>query len=331
MLTDSRPLGPATSPATDQNAALGQNAPTAAAAVPTHGQPALHREGRETLMSLAIGALLSAPFVVGGVYGSVNVWQRQQQARAAFINRGLAYEHLVEAPALPVLDLAQTTHGRDLFVTTCAWCHGEDAKGKPGMGMDLVQSDFVAGKSDTQLVTFLSEGRPEAKPMAMPPKGGQPDLTDADLSAIATYVRGLQDPRRMPALPAMVVNNEPNAEQLAAATAAAGGDAELAGYIASGNKLFHQSCVACHGKGGVGIAGNGKALAKSEFIASLNDDALLEFIQKGRSPTDPKNSTGIQMPPKGGNPALSEDDLLDIIAYLRTLQAPGKPVATTKP
>jgi hypothetical protein len=26
------------------------------------------------------------------------------------------------------------------------------------------------------------------------------------------------------------------------------------------------------------------------------------------------------MPAKGGNPALSEDDLLDIIAYLRTLQ-----------
>lgn len=288
-------------------------------------------EGRETLKSLAIGLILSAPFIAGGVYGSVNVHQRQQQTRAAFVARGFAYERLVGAPALPVLDLALATHGRDLFVTTCAWCHGEDAKGKPGMGMDLVQSDFVAGKSDPQLVDFLSEGRPDAKPMAMPPKGGQPDLKDSDLAAIATYVRGLQDPRRMPVLPAMVINKAPSAEQLAAATAAAGGDAELAGYIASGNKLFHQSCVACHGKEGVGIAGNGKALAKNEFVTSLNDDALLEFIQKGRSPSDPKNTTGIQMPPKGGNPALSEDDLLDIIAYLRTLQAPAKPVAVTKP
>ncbi|QQS09523.1 MAG: cytochrome c [Phycisphaerales bacterium] len=87
------------------------------------------------------------------------------------------------------------------------------------------------------------------------------------------------------------------------------------------------SCIACHGKGGVGIAGNGKALANNEFIRSLDDDSLLAFIKQGRSPTDPKNSTGIQMPPKGGNPAMSDDDILDVIAYLRTLQGtkPGTP------
>jgi hypothetical protein len=34
------------------------------------------------------------------------------------------------------------------------------------------------------------------------------------------------------------------------------------------------------------------------------------------------------MPAKGGNPALSEDDLLDIISYLRTLQ-PAEPAEST--
>ena len=68
------------------------------------------------------------------------------------------------------------------------------------------------------------------------------------------------------------------------------------------------------------MAGNGKALANNAFVQSLDEDGLFEFISKGRSPTDPLNTTGIQMPPKGGNPAMSEDDILDVIAYLRTLQ-----------
>ena len=110
--------------------------------------------------------------------------------------------------------------------------------------------------------------------------------------------------------------------------AAAGGDEELAEYIASGMKLYASSCIACHGAGGVGMKGNGKALVNNEFIRGLNDDDLLAFIKRGRDPSDPKNTTGVGMPAKGGNPALSEDDLLDIICYLRTLQN-DKPVAAT--
>lgn len=130
----------------------------------------------------------------------------------------------------------------------------------------------------------------------------------------------------MPELPAAVAA-APSQEQKTAALQAAGGDAELAEYIASGDKLFHSTCIACHGKAGVGVQGNGKALAKNSFVQSLDDDGLLAFIKQGRSPTDPKNTTGIQMPPKGGNPALSDDDILDIISYLRTLQG-DKPVTT---
>ena len=57
-----------------------------------------------------------------------------------------------------------------------------------------------------------------------------------------------------------------------------------------------------------------------------DDDALLAFIKQGRSPSDPKNTTGIQMPPKGGNPAMSDDDILDVIAYLRTMADTPKPL-----
>jgi cytochrome c5 len=34
---------------------------------------------------------------------------------------------------------------------------------------------------------------------------------------------------------------------------------------------------------------------------------------------DPLNTTGVAMPPKGGNPAMSEQDIADIVAYMRTI------------
>jgi len=95
----------------------------------------------------------------------------------------------------------------------------------------------------------------------------------------------------------------------------------VASYAASGKSLFARVCAACHGPVGAGRPRLGKPLANSAFVGSLDDEGLLAFIKKGRGPGDPGNTTGIPMPPRGGSPALSDDDLLDIITYVRTLQA----------
>jgi cytochrome c5 len=50
-----------------------------------------------------------------------------------------------------------------------------------------------------------------------------------------------------------------------------------------------------------------------------DDQELLEFVVMGRQPFDPESTTGVLMPPRGGNPGLTDDDLLTIIAYVRTL------------
>jgi mono/diheme cytochrome c family protein len=86
-----------------------------------------------------------------------------------------------------------------------------------------------------------------------------------------------------------------------------------------GEALFNTTCIACHGPGGEGIEGLGKPLTTSEFAAGLTDGELLAFIDAGRPADDPLNTTRIAMPPRGGNPSLSDADLLDIIAYVRTL------------
>lgn len=283
---------------------------------------------RQTLMALVWAVLIASPMLGIGATMIYSEWRQKEDARLAAIEAAFAYERLVDAPALAAIPADEAMHGREVFMTACVTCHAANGVGIEGLGKNLVQSDFVAAQTDEQLEAFLLVGRPNARPLAMPAKGGRDDLTAEDLRRVAAYVRGLQDPRRMPALPEYVAAPiaPPTADETAAALAAAGGDAELAEYIASGTKLFASTCIACHGAGGVGIKGNGKALAHNDFIASLDDDALLAFVKRGRDPGDPKNTTGVAMPPKGGNPALSDDDILDVIAYLRTLQA-GKPAA----
>lgn len=92
------------------------------------------------------------------------------------------------------------------------------------------------------------------------------------------------------------------------------------GSAKAGAPLFATTCVACHGADAKGLPGLGKDMTTSQFIASKTDDELLAFIKVGRPITDTLNTTGVLMPPKGANPNLTDDDLYDIIAYIRSLR-----------
>lgn len=100
-----------------------------------------------------------------------------------------------------------------------------------------------------------------------------------------------------------------------------GGSTETvsAGDPEAGEELFQQTCSACHGPDAKGLPNLGKDLTTSEFVADNSDQELLAFVKQGRPAGDPLNTTGIDMPPKGGNPALTDEQILDIIAYVRTL------------
>ena len=93
----------------------------------------------------------------------------------------------------------------------------------------------------------------------------------------------------------------------------------VAGDAVVGQELFTATCSACHGPAGEGVPGLGKDMTASEFIAGKTDQELVEFIKVGRDPSHPLNSTGVAMPPKGGNPALNDEDLQHIVAYIRTI------------
>lgn len=107
--------------------------------------------------------------------------------------------------------------------------------------------------------------------------------------------------------------------------AACGGDeaadeqpAASTGDVVAGEKHF-QVCAGCHGADAKGLPNLGKDMTVSEFIKGSTDEELIEFIKTGRPISDPENTTNVDMPPKGGNPAFTDEDLFDIVAYLRTL------------
>ena len=89
--------------------------------------------------------------------------------------------------------------------------------------------------------------------------------------------------------------------------------------VDNGLAVFESTCRACHGPGGEGITGLGKPMPGSPFITEQSDAALISFLKEGRDAGHPDNTTGVDMPPLGGNNKLTEQDLVDVVAYMRSL------------
>jgi mono/diheme cytochrome c family protein len=132
------------------------------------------------------------------------------------------------------------------------------------------------------------------------------------LALVALAACGGGDDTKEEAAPAQQ-QEQPAAAPQAAAPAAPVGDA------ANGGKIFATACVACHGPEGKGVQGLGKDLTTSEWVAQQSDTQLVEFIKVGRDAGDALNTTGVAMPPKGGNPAMSEQEVADIVAFVRSI------------
>jgi mono/diheme cytochrome c family protein len=92
-----------------------------------------------------------------------------------------------------------------------------------------------------------------------------------------------------------------------------------AGDATRGQPLFASTCSTCHGPDAKGLPNLGKDLTTSTFVKSQTDPQLVDFVKKGRPASDPANTTHVDMPPRGGNPSLTDAQLGDIAAYVHTL------------
>lgn len=83
--------------------------------------------------------------------------------------------------------------------------------------------------------------------------------------------------------------------------------------IDAGQSVYSQTCIACHGANGKGMIPGVSDLTASDGPLAKSDDVLIASIRDGL--VTPGNA--LSMPPKGGNPALSEADIMAVLAYLR--------------
>lgn len=219
-----------------------------------------------------------------------------------------------EAAALGV-DRDIIVRGESTFLRACALCHGQDAQGVARLGKPLRNSAFVQGHTDSDLFTVITRGRLPTDPenttgVVMPARAGQ-GLTDDQVGLVVAFLRAIQEP------------DQPAASMDAWIASSSGGGSQASELVSGeggiGKSLFVSSCSSCHGQGGEGMQGLGKPLASSDFVGAKTDEELIAFVKAGRPIWDAENTTGVDMPPKGGNPALTEEQLLDIVQYIRSI------------
>lgn len=105
----------------------------------------------------------------------------------------VAYAATVVAEQGPTT--ASGADGQRLFNAQCISCHGFDALGVEGLGVSLVDSEFVSTSSQSELVEFLKVGRMPTDPgtvigLVMP---GFPWLAEQDLAALADYLKSIAE------------------------------------------------------------------------------------------------------------------------------------------
>ena len=92
----------------------------------------------------------------------------------------------------------------------------------------------------------------------------------------------------------------------------------LAGGLAgaadtTGESIYQSSCLACHGADGAGVLPGVPDLSGKDGPLAAADEVLLPRVREGfQSPGSP-----LAMPPRGGNPNLSNEDLAVVLNYMR--------------
>jgi mono/diheme cytochrome c family protein len=78
----------------------------------------------------------------------------------------------------------------------------------------------------------------------------------------------------------------------------------------AGSRIFHNTCITCHGADGHGTRRGMPDLTAG--VMAYPSSSLAEHIKRGfQAPGRP-----LAMPPKGGNPDLTDEDVTNVLSYL---------------
>lgn len=87
--------------------------------------------------------------------------------------------------------LVSASEAEEIYFRSCVVCHGDDGSGAmPGVP-DLADSEALLTDSEQAIVARLKTGIQRPGGIAMPPGGGDPNLTDEQLLSVLRYVKQL--------------------------------------------------------------------------------------------------------------------------------------------
>lgn len=192
----------------------------------------------------------------------------------------------VRAPASEQAD-AQQQRGRDIYLQSCAACHGPDPNG-PSVYSTVPSLKNVGGAAAVDWA--VRTGRMPWHSTTGPAiQRGRSHFTEAETRALVSYVGKAVGDTQIPPVDA------------------------ASGDLTRGQRLYAQACAACHGMNGAGSALGGANIAPTMLGVSPLDVA--EAIKIGPG----------QMPPGGGLADYSPTDpasthrVNDIAAYVEAL------------
>jgi cytochrome c5 len=218
--------------------------------------------------------------------------------------------------------------GEQVYAQVCKTCHEAGIAGAPKAGDKAAWGPRLA-QGEKTLVQHATAGF-QGKAGVMPPKGGNPDLTDDEVHRAVVYLAnqagaGWKEPAPTASAgaPAAAPGQAASAPGSAAAaqaapagapasaaapapatpgpakTAAAGGEA------VAGKAVYDQTCHVCHATGVAGAPKFGDKAAWAPRIAQGLDTLHKAAISGIRA-----------MPPKGGNASLSDAQVLAAVDYM---------------
>ena len=200
--------------------------------------------------------------------------------------------------------------GEAVFNAVCTSCHSAGVLGAPKVDDKAAWTPRAAQGLDGLLKNAVNGIR------SMPARGGDPTITDEELTNAIVYMTGkagidLKAGDKGAAAPAAAAPAQATAAPAAAAPAqataapAAAAPAQATAAKIDGEKVYKGTCFACHD---VGVANAPKLGDKAAWSARVatGKDALYHSALNGKN----------VMPAKGGNTALSDDEVKAAVDYI---------------
>ncbi|MFZ2502078.1 MAG: c-type cytochrome [Nocardioides sp.] len=189
-------------------------------------------------------------------------------------------------------DAEQMAQGRELFLVSCAFCHGQNGEGIKTVRGNVVGPSLV-GVGAAAVDFQVSTGRmPMAQNGAQAPRKPRV-FNEEETAALAAYVASLGPG---PAIPS---ESDYSLEGMT--------DEERQEAITLGGQIFLTNCTACHN-----FNGSGGAMPRGGYAPSLKgveEKHIFEALL-----------TGPQTMPTFSNGNLSPDEKRAVIAYLKSIE-----------